>query len=350
MQLPTNKRLMIFSGSANTALAEEVAEHLGMRLGEVEMGQFANSETYVRFSESVRGCDAFVIQSICDPVDHHLMQMLIMIDALRRASAKRITAVTPFYPYSRQDRKARGREPITAKLVADFFETAGVDRILSVDLHTGQIQGFFKLFDALTALPLLADYLAAQLPDDYVIVSPDAGGVRLADKWVQYLVEFHGKFGQVAFLHKRRRRDVRNVTETLAVVGEVKDKVCVLVDDMIDTGGTIAAGCDALMELGAAGVYAAATHPVLSGPAVDRIKNSAIKELVVTSTLPIPSEKQLDSLVVLSIAPTLANAIKAVFEEGRPTPRSISIIASKRARSRSCSTRRTSRSAPRYRA
>ena len=317
MQLPTNKRLMIFSGSANPALAEEVAEHLGMRLGEMEMGQFANSESYVRASESVRGCDAFVIQSICDPVDHHVMQMFIMIDALQRASAKRITAVAPFYPYSRQDRKAREREPITAKLMADFYEAAGVDRVLSVDLHTGQIQGFFNIpFDHLTALPLLADYLAPQLDDDFVIVSPDAGGVRLADKWVQYLGEFYGKFGQVAFLHKRRRRDMRNITETLAVVGDVKDKVCVLVDDMIDTGGTIAAGSDALMELGAAGVYAAATHPVLSGPAVDRIKNSAIKELVVTSTLPIPSEKQLDSLVVLSIAPTLADAIKAVFEEG----------------------------------
>jgi ribose-phosphate pyrophosphokinase len=317
VQLPTNKRLMLFSGSANPGLAEEVAEHLGMRLGEVELGQFANSETYTRFSESVRGCDAFVIQSVSDPVDHHIIQMFIMIDALKRASAKRITAVAPFYPYSRQDRKARGREPITAKLMADFYEAAGADRVLSVDLHTGQIQGFFNVpFDHLTALPLLADYFAPLLPEEFVIVSPDAGGVRLADKWVQYLGEFYGKFGQVAFLHKRRKREQRNVTETLTVVGEVKDKVCVLVDDMIDTGGTLTAGCDAVMELGATAVYAAATHPVLSGPAVDRIKNSAIKELVVTSTLPIPSEKQLDNLVVLSIAPTLANAIKAVFEEG----------------------------------
>lgn len=307
---------MIFSGTAHRELADEVAAHLGMKLGYVEISEFANSETYVRFSESVRGCDAFVIQAISDPVDHHIIQHLIMIDALKRASAKRITAVTPFYPYSRQDRKARSREPITAKLLADFYEAAGADRVLSVDLHSGQIQGFFDVpFDHLTALPLLADHFAERLEDDYVIVSPDSGGVRVADKWVQHLSEFHNKSGQVAFLHKKRRKDKRNVSETLAVVGEVEGKVCVIADDMIDTAGTLTSGAESLIAAGASEVYAAATHALLSGPAVDRIKNAPIKEVVVTNTLPLPSEKQLDKLKVLSIAPTIAQTIKAVFEE-----------------------------------
>jgi ribose-phosphate pyrophosphokinase len=317
VQLPTQKRLMIFSGTAHPDLAEEVASHLGMKLGEVELSQFANSETYVRFAQSVRGVDAFVIQSMCAPVDHHVMQHFIMMDALKRASAKRITAVAPLYPYSRQDRKARGREPITAKLMADFYEAAGADRILSVDLHSGQTQGFYNdAFDHLTALPLLADYFAPRLNGDFVLVSPDAGGVNLANKWAQYLSEFHNATGQVAFLHKRRRKDVRNAVETLAVVGEVKDKLAILVDDMIDTGGTLSEGARVVKEAGAAEVYAAATHPVLSGEAVDRLKNSVLNEIVVTNTVPIPSEKQLDNLVVLSIAPIIADAIKAVFEEG----------------------------------
>jgi ribose-phosphate pyrophosphokinase len=317
MQLPTQKRLMIFSGTANRPLAEEVATCLGMKLGEVELATFANSETYVRFNESVRGVDAFVIQSMSDPVDQNVMQQLIMIDALSRASAKRVTAVCPRFPYQQQDRKARGREPITAKLMADFYETAGADRVVAVDLHTGQIQGFFKIpADHLTALPLLADYIAKSLEGEFVIVSPDAGGVRLADKWVQYLSEFYNLNGQVAFLHKRRRRDTRNQVETLAVVGDVKDKICIVVDDFIDTGGTMCQGADVLIEAGASEVCAAATHAVLSADAVDRIKNSSIKSLVVTNTLPIPSEKRMDKLVVLSIAPILAEAIKAVFEEG----------------------------------
>ena len=318
MQLTTYKRLMIFTGTANRSLAEEIASHLGMKLSEVEIATFANSESYARFSDSVRGCDAFVIQSISEPVDHHVMQQLIMIDALKRASAKRITAVAPLYPYSRQDRKARGREPITAKLMADMYEAAGADRMVSVDLHTGQIQGFFDVpFDHLTAMPLLADWFAENvLEDDFVIVSPDAGGVRLADKWLQHLGEFHGLSGQVAFMHKRRSKDARNVSETKSVVGEVQGKVCVVVDDMIDTAGTLTKGVDVLMEAGATEVYAAATHPLLSEPAVDRIKNSQIKQLVVTNTLPLGSEKEFDKLVVLSIAPIVAQTIKAVFEEG----------------------------------
>src|ERR687892_624059 len=270
MELPTRKHLMIFSGTANQPLAEEVVAHLGMKLSDCDVSQFADSEQYVRFNESVRGCDAFVIQSHCAPVDFHLMQQLLMIDALKRASAKRITAVSPFYPYARQDKKTRSREPIASKLIADFYEAAGANRVLSVDLHTGQIQGFFDIpLDHLTALPMLADHFAER----------------------------------------------RNVSATLAVVGEVEGRVCVIADDMIDTAGTLVNGAEALMEAGAAEVYAAATHAVLSEPATDRIKNSPILQVVVTNTLPIPSEKQIDKLVVLSIAPTIAQTIKAVFEE-----------------------------------
>ena len=316
MQLPTHKRLMIFSGTANRSLAEEVCEHLGMRLGEVEIQDFASSETYVRFQDSVRGSDAFVIQSMVAPVDHHIMEQMLMIDALKRASAKRITAVAPFYPYSRQDKKTRSREPIASKMLADFYEAAGADRVLSVDLHTGQIQGFFNVpFDHLTALPLLADHFGELLEDDFVIVSPDTGRVRLAEKWVQHLSEFHDLHGSVAFLQKKRRGDSRNVSETLAVVGEVGGRVCVVVDDMIDTAGTLVNGAETLIAAGATEVYAAATHAVLSDPATDRLKNSAIHQVVVTNTLPIPSEKQIDKLNVLSIAPTIAQTIKAVFEE-----------------------------------
>jgi ribose-phosphate pyrophosphokinase len=307
---------MIFSGAGDRGLSQEVATHLGMKLGDVEVSTFANSETYVRFTDSVRGCDAFVIQSMSAPVDHHLMQQLIMIDALQRASAKRITAVCPYFPYSRQDKKSLGREPVTAKLVADFYEAAGTDRVLSVDLHTGQIQGFFNVpFDHLTALPLLANYFAREVSGDFVVVSPDAGRVRLAEKWVQHMNDFHQRDCDVAFLHKRRSRDARNVSETRAVVGEVDGRTCVVVDDMIDTAGTLVNGAEALLEAGASDVFAAATHPVLSDPATDRIKNSPIQQVVVTNTMPIPSEKQLDKLVVVSIAPTIAQTIKAVFEE-----------------------------------
>jgi ribose-phosphate pyrophosphokinase len=307
---------MIFSGTANRPLAEEVCEHLGMRLGEVEIQDFASSETYVRFQDSVRGSDAFVIQSMVAPVDHHVMEQMLMIDALKRASAKRITAVAPFYPYSRQDKKTRSREPIASKMLADFYEAAGADRVLSVDLHTGQIQGFFDVpFDHLTALPLLADHFGEMLEDDFVIVSPDTGRVRLAEKWVQHLSEFHELHGSVAFLQKKRRGDARNKSETLAVVGEVEGRVCVVVDDMIDTAGTLVNGAETLIAAGATEVYAAATHAVLSDPATDRLKNSPIHQVVVTNTLPIPSEKQIDKLTILSIAPTIAQTIKAVFEE-----------------------------------
>jgi ribose-phosphate pyrophosphokinase len=238
------------------------------------------------------------------------MEQLIMIDAAKRASAKRISAVIPFYGYSRQDKKTRGREPITSRLVADILTVAGADRVLTVDLHTSQIQGFFdKPVDHLTALPLLADYLGDKFGDDLVIVSPDSGRVRVAEKFASRL------HAAVAFLHKRRRPDQRNVSETLEVVGEVAGKRCVLVDDMIDTAGTITGGAEVLMASGAEEVFAAATHGILSDPAIDRIKNAPIKEVVVTNTLPIPAEKRLDNLTVLSIAPVIANTIRAVFTD-----------------------------------
>lgn len=317
MQLSTKKRLILLSGDANERLAEEIAEHLGMKLGVVEMATFANSENYTRIAESVRGWDAFVIQSIGVPVDHFIMQQLIMIDALKRASAKRITAVCPLYPYARQDRKAKGREPITAKLMADMYEAAGVDRMISVDLHSGQIQGFFDVpFDHLTAMPVLAHHFTEFLDDDFVIVSPDAGGVRLADKWVQHLADHHGLHGQVAVLHKRRSKDVRNVSETKGVVGDVQGKICVVVDDMIDTAGTLVHGSDLLVEAGATKVYAAATHGILSVPAIDRIKNSKIEQVVVTNSLPMGPDKEIENIAVLSIAPLIADTIQAVFEEG----------------------------------
>jgi ribose-phosphate pyrophosphokinase len=316
MQVSTKKRLILLTGEANRPLADEIAAHLGMKLGVLETAQFADSQTYARLAESVRGADAFIIQSICDPVDHFIMQQLIVIDALKRASAKRITAVCPLYPYSRQDRKARGREPITAKLMADIYEAAGVDRMVSVDLHSGQIQGFFDVpFDHLTAMPVLAEHFEDLLEGEFVIVSPDAGGVRLADKWVQHLAEFHDLHGQVAFLHKRRRKDVRNVSETKTVVGEVKGKICLVVDDMIDTAGTLVNGSDLLIEAGATKVYAAATHGLLSGPAIDRIKNSQIEQVVVTNTLPLSDDKRIDKIEVVSIAPLIGDTIQAVFEE-----------------------------------
>jgi ribose-phosphate pyrophosphokinase len=307
---------MIFSGTANRPLAEEVVAHLGMKLSDCDISQFADSEQYVRFDESVRGCDAFVIQSHCDPVDFHVMQQLLMIDALKRASAKRITAVSPFYPYARQDKKTRSREPIASKLIADFYEAAGANRVLSVDLHTGQIQGFFDIpLDHLTALPMLADHFAEMLNEDVVIVSPDTGRVRLAEKWVQHLSEFHEMNSSVAFLHKKRMADVRNVSVTLAVVGDVEGKTCVLVDDMIDTAGTICGAAEALMDKGATRVLACATHPVLSGPACERLAKAPIEAVVVTNTMPIPPDCMLDKIEIVSVAPIVASTMKAIFED-----------------------------------
>src|SRR4051812_20415441 len=312
----TKKHLMVFSGRAHPALAEEVATALSIELVPTQAYEFANSETYVRYDESVRGSDAFVIQSHTAPINEWLMEHFIMVDALKRASAKRITVVMPFYGYARQDKKHRGREPISARLVADIFKTAGADRLITVDLHADQIQGFFDgPVDHLFALPILATYVKEKYGDqDLAVVSPDAGRIKVAERWSSRL-----DGAPLAFIHKTRRTDRPNETVANRVVGDVRGRICVLVDDMIDTGGTIVHAAEALARDGAAGVVIAATPPILSGDAVDRLKNSAVTEIVVTDTLPIPDEKRFDKLTCLSIAPLLSMAIKEVFEDGSVT-------------------------------
>ncbi|CAM3420430.1 ribose-phosphate diphosphokinase [Nocardioides dubius] len=312
----TEKNLMVFSGRAHPALAEEVAKRLDTQLVPTSAYEFANGELYVRYEESVRGCDAFVIQSHTAPINEWIMEHLIMVDALKRASAKRITVVMPFWGYSRQDKKHRGREPISARLVADMFKTAGANRVITVDLHADQLQGFFDgPVDHLMALPVLADYIKEKYGNQpLAVVSPDAGRIKVAEKW-------SARLGGVplAFIHKTRRTDVANEVVANRVVGDVKGRICVLTDDMIDTGGTIVKAAEAIMEEGAAGVIIAATHAILSDPAVDRLKNSPAVEVVITDTLPVPAEKQFDKLTTLSIAPLLARAIRAVFEDGSVT-------------------------------
>jgi ribose-phosphate pyrophosphokinase len=309
------KTLMLFSGRAHPQLAADVAAQLGVDLIPTKALNFANGEIYVRFEESVRGCDAFVIQSHTAPINEWIMEQLIMVDALKRASAKRITVVMPFYGYARQDKKHRGREPISARLVADMFATAGADRLMAVDLHTAQIQGFFDgPVDHLWALPLLARNIQQRFDTSQTtVVSPDAGRVRVADLWADRLGT------PLAIIHKRRDPNVANLVKVHEVVGDVEGRTCLLVDDMIDTAGTITQAADALFENGAADVIVAATHAVLSGPAVDRLKNSRIREVVVTDTLPVPPERQFDKLTILSIAPLVARAIREVFEDGSVT-------------------------------
>lgn len=315
MEHVTKKRLLLVAGRGNTALSEEIAACLGEPLGEIMLSTFANGELYCRYGESVRGADAFVIQSHTEPINDHIMEQLIMIDAAKRASATRITAVCPFYAYARQDRKAEGREPITARLVADLLTVAGADRVVTVDLHTGQIQGFFDFpVDHLTAVPLLATHLAESVDGEVTVVSPDAGGGKLARRYANHLADF-GIEAELAFIDKRRPKGTQNVAEAVEVVGEVDGRVCVLVDDMIDTAGTITSAAELLVARGAADVVVAATHGVLSGPAVDRLKNAPIREVVVSNTLTIPSEKQFDALRVVSIAPVIAEALAAVFAQ-----------------------------------
>jgi ribose-phosphate pyrophosphokinase len=316
MEIVTKKRMMIFSGSAYPELAREVADHLGMRLGEVKLSQFANGELYARFQESVRGADVFVMQShVSIPggmsINDYIVEQLIMLDALKRASAKRTVAVIPYYGYSRSDKKALAREAIAARMVADMYESVGVDRIMSVDLHTGQIQGFYHdPFDALTALPLLVGWVQENTDDDNrVVVSPDAGRVRLTEK-------FAGHLGaSIAILHKRRDPGRHNVAESLDVIGDVEGRTAILVDDMIDTAGTICGAAQLLKERGAERVIGCATHPLFSGPAVERLRDSVLEKVVVTNTIPIPEERRSEKLVVLSIAPILASALRAVFED-----------------------------------
>ncbi|MBK1785551.1 ribose-phosphate diphosphokinase [Prauserella cavernicola] len=310
------KNLMLFSGRSHVELAEEVAKHLNVTITPQTVHTFANGEIYVRFQESVRGTDAFLIQSYPPPINEWIMEQLVMVDALKRASAKRITVIMPFYPYSRQDKKHKGREPISARLIADLFKTAGADRIMTVDLHTAQIQGFFDgPVDHLLAQTVLADHIRETYGDaDITVVSPDSGRVRLAEKWAQQLGD-----RPIAFIHKTRDPDTPNQAVANRVVGEVRGRLCVLIDDMIDTGGTITKAADALLEEGAADVVIASTHGILSDPATERLANCKAREVIVTNTLPIPDEKRFPNLTVLSIAPLLARAIQEVFEDGSVT-------------------------------
>jgi len=309
------KRLVLISGRAHPELAQAVADELGCELVPTSAYDFANGELYVRFGESVRGADAFVLQSHTAPINKWIMEQLIMLDALKRASARQITAITPCYGYARQDKKHRGREPISARLMADLFKTAGAHRLMAVDLHTSQIQGFFDgPVDHLWALPLLSGYVRTRVDSSKLtIVSPDAGRVRLADQWSD-------KMGApLAIIHKRRDPRVPNKIKMHELVGEVVGRTCVIVDDMIDTAGTIVQAADALFDNGAAEVIVASTHALLSGPAVERLANSRISEVVVTDTLPIADECRFEQLTVLSIAPLIARAVREVFDQGSVT-------------------------------
>jgi ribose-phosphate pyrophosphokinase len=316
IQRTTEKNLMVFSGRAFPELAHEVTALLGTELVPTSSYDFSNGEIYVRYEESVRGCDAFVIQCHTDPINKWVMEHLIMIDALKRASAKRITVILPFYGYARQDKKHRGREPISARLIADLFKTAGADRLMAVDLHTAQIQGYFDgPVDHLMALPILSEYVMSRYgSENLAVVSPDAGRIKVAEQW-------SARMGgaPLAFIHKTR--DINRPNESVAnrVVGEVQGRTCVLVDDMIDTAGTITKAAEALRDAGAADVVIAATHAILSGPAVDRLKNSHAREVIVTNTLPLPDERRFDKLTMLSIAPLIARAVREVFEDGSVT-------------------------------
>jgi len=312
----TKKSLMLFSGRAHPELAEQVAKQLDVTITPQSAYSFANGEIFVRFEESVRGSDAFVLQSHSAPINDQIMEQLIMVDALKRASAKRITVVMPFWGYSRQDKKHRGREPISARLVADMFKVAGADRIMTVDLHTAQIQGFFDgPVDHLFALPVLAEHVSRTYADeDITVVSPDSGRVRLAERWAETLGGT-----PVAFIHKTRDPLKPNESRANRVVGEIDGRLCVVIDDMIDTGGTVAKAVQALLAQGAKDAVVAATHGVLSGPAGERLAACGAREVIFTDTLPIPDEKRFPTMTVLSIAPLLAEAIHQVFHDGSVT-------------------------------
>ncbi len=310
------KHLMLFSGRAHPELAEEVAKHLDVTITPQSAWSFANGEIFVRFEESVRGSDAFVLQSHSAPINDQIMEQLIMVDALKRASAKRITVVMPFWGYSRQDKKHRGREPISARLIADMFKVAGADRIMTVDLHTAQIQGFFDgPVDHLFAMPVLAGHVKRTYADqELTVVSPDSGRVRLAERWAESLGGT-----PVAFIHKTRDPRRPNEARANRVVGEIQGRLCIVIDDMIDTGGTVAKAVQALLAQGAKDVVVAATHGVLSGPAPERLSNCGAREVIFTDTLPIPDEKRFPKMSVLPIAPLLAEAIHQVFDDGSVT-------------------------------
>ncbi|KAA9086597.1 ribose-phosphate diphosphokinase [Microbacterium radiodurans] len=314
----TKKRLVVASGGSHPELSREVAASLGTELVPTEHRTFASGEILTRFEVSIRGCDFFLVQSFGPPVNEWLMETLIMLDAAKRASAKRITVVAPYYPYSRQDKKGRGREPISARLVADLFKTAGADRVMSVDLHAAQIQGFFDgPVDHLFAKPVLLEHFERSLSADdrakLTVVSPDTGRVRVADTWSDSLG------APLAIIHKRRDPNVANQVTVNEIVGDVRGRVCLLVDDMIDTGGTIVKAAQALKSSGAERVIVAATHAVFSHPAAERLQDAAIDEVVVTDSIPLGDDKRFPGLTVLPIAPLLARAIKEVFEDGSVT-------------------------------
>ena len=310
------KHLMLFSGRAHPELAEQVAKQLDVTITPQSAWSFANGEIFVRFEESVRGSDAFVLQSHSAPINDQIMEQLIMVDALKRASAKRITVVMPFWGYSRQDKKHRGREPISARLIADMFKVAGADRIMTVDLHTAQIQGFFDgPVDHLFAMPVLAEHVKRTYADqDLTVVSPDSGRVRLAERWAESLGGT-----PVAFIHKTRDPSRPNESRANRVVGEIQGRLCIVIDDMIDTGGTVAKAVQGLLAQGAKDVVIAATHGVLSGPASERLATCGAREVIFTDTLPIPDEKRFPTMSVLPIAPLLAEAIHQVFDDGSVT-------------------------------
>jgi len=302
-------QLRLFSGNSNTALAEDVATHLGITLGKAEVGTFSDGECCVEIQENVRGMDCFVVQSTCAPANTHLMELLIMVDALRRSSARRITAVIPYYGYGRQDRKVQARAPITAKLVADLISAAGTDRVLCIELHAGQIQGFFNLpVDNLYATPVLLKAIREHIGNDLTVISPDAGGVERARAYAKRLD------ASLAIIDKRREK--MNISEVMNIVGDVGDRVCVMVDDMVDTAGTLAEAARALLEAGAQSVYALATHPVLSGPAVKRLEESPIEEMIVTDSIPLRQDaRDCKKLQVVSVSRLLAEAIRRINNE-----------------------------------
>ena len=312
MSYEDGKKLKIFTGNANPELAKEIVEYLGLELGKAFVGKFNNGEIQVMIDESVRGKDVFVIQPTCQPANDTLMELLIMADALKRASAKHITAVVPYYGYARQDRKTRGREPITSKLVADLMTRAGITRVVTMDLHASQIQGFFDIpVDHLGSAPIIARYINQKKEEtdlgDLVVVSPDLGGVTRARDLADRVS------APIAIIEKRRPRP--GVAEVMNIIGDIKGKTCILVDDIVDTAGSLCGGAKALKEMGASRVFAACAHAVLTDPAVERIQKSVISELIITNTIPLPPEKKSDKIKVLSVAPLLGEAIMRIFHD-----------------------------------
>lgn len=303
-----NSRIKVFSCNSNPLLAQKICNHLGIALGDSKVNKFSDGEIHIQLNETVRGLDVYVVQSTCDPVNQHLMELLVMVDALKRASAGTINVVIPYYGYARQDRKARARDPITAKLVANLIETAGADRVIAMDLHATQIQGFFNIpVDHLLGVPILANYFQGKDLTDLVVVSPDHGGVIRARRLAERLE------APLAIIDKRRPEP--NVSEVMSIIGKVAGKTAIIIDDIIDTAGTIALATEAILERGAKEVYACCTHPVLSGPALERIQNSGIKQLIATDTIPLKPEKMLDKIEVLSVAPVIGEAIYRIHHE-----------------------------------